>query len=75
MNVIQQVHTDGPNKTYGATVLTAGCAELRIIEKGLALFLDYNPRRIKDKPSYEDKKTAVEMIEAIKRRFEQEEEA
>lgn len=43
--------------------------ECSIIRKALKLYLDYNPRKVKEKPSYEQKKLAVEMIDAIKEKI------
>lgn len=40
--------------------------EVRIIEKALKLYLDYNPRKVKEKPSYVSKQMAIHMIDAIR---------
>lgn len=51
---------------YGVKVIEVSVAEENIIRKGLKLYLDYNPRKVKDRPSYEDKRMAVNMIETLK---------
>lgn len=55
----------GEGDVYKGKILKVGWREAEIIRKGLKLYLDYNPRKTNLKPSYEDKKMAVEMIEAI----------
>lgn len=68
MRVKQLVEKDDNGRvlSYGAKVIEVGWAEEDIIRKGLKLYLDYNPRKAKDRPSYEDKRMAVNMIEALK---------
>ena len=40
--------------------------ERRIVEKGIKLFIDYNPRKAKDKPEFKEKITALEMLKSLK---------
>lgn len=40
-----------------------------ILIKALKLYIDYNPRKERDKPSYQNKKNAMEMIEAIRNAY------
>lgn len=40
-----------------------------ILIKALKLYIDYNPRKERDKPSYQDKRSAMEMIETIQEAY------
>lgn len=51
---------------FRGIVISCNAYEENIILKSLKLYLDYNPRKERDKPDYEQKKTAVDMIETIK---------
>lgn len=42
--------------------------EMGIIESALKVYIDYCPRKERDKPTYEDKRIAVHMVEAIHNR-------
>lgn len=45
---------------------TIWCDEVDIIREALKLYIDYSPRRAKDRPTYEEKRSAMEMIEEIR---------
>ena len=51
---------------YGSKVMHVSHREEAIILRGLKLYLDFNPRKVKDRPSYEEKCLAVHMIETLK---------
>ena len=49
-------------------ILIAYGSEVDIIESALKVYIDYCPRKERDKPTYEAKRTAVYMVEAIHNR-------
>ena len=68
MIVKQKVENFNKDKdlTFGEFQLTAWIDEVRIIREALKLYIDYSPRRAKDRPTYEEKRSAMEMVEAIR---------
>ena len=54
------------NDTLCGYNLYVTAEERYIIKKGLELFIDYNPRKQKDKPDFKEKMNALEMLKAMK---------